>query len=182
MKKPVGIIMLAIAGLLMLNVGLISADEHPTAIVSGTVTNGTDNLPIEDAVVKLEGSDPVLSATTDDNGNYVLTDVPVDEPSFTASVDGYDSETVGPVLIEDGAATVNFSLQPVDDPAVEPDTATVSGTVTNGTDNLPIEDAVVKLEGSDPVLSTSTDENGNYVLTDVPVDEPSFTASVDGLR
>ena len=83
----------------------------------------------------------------------------------------YDSETVGPVLIEDGAATVNFSLQPVDDPAVEPDTATVSGTVTDGTDNVPIEDAVVMLEGSDPVLSTSTDENGNYVLTDVPVDE-----------
>ena len=33
MKKTMGIIMLAIAGLLMLNVGLISADEHPTATV-----------------------------------------------------------------------------------------------------------------------------------------------------
>ncbi|MCI0848599.1 MAG: carboxypeptidase regulatory-like domain-containing protein [Chloroflexi bacterium] len=113
MKKAMGIIMLAIAGLLMLNVGLISADEHLTATVSGTVTDGTDNAPIKDAVVMLDGSDPVLSATTDENGNYVLTDVPVDEPSFTASIDGYDSETVGLVLIEDGAATVNFSLQPV---------------------------------------------------------------------
>ncbi len=113
MKKTMGIITLIIAGLLMLNVGLISADDHPTATVSGTVTDGTDDAPIMGAVVMLEGSNPVLQATTDVDGNYVLTDVPVDEPSFTASVEGYDSETVGLVLIEDGAATVNFSLQPV---------------------------------------------------------------------
>ena len=113
MKKAIGIIMLAIAGLMMLNVGLISAEEHPTATVSGTVTDGTDNTPIMDAVVMLEGSNPVLQATTDENGNYELTDVPVDEPTFTASIEGYDSETVGLELIEDGAATVSFSLQPV---------------------------------------------------------------------
>ena len=54
-----------------------------------------------DAVVKLEECNPVLQASTDENGNYEITDVRVGEPTLTASIEGYDSETVGLELIED---------------------------------------------------------------------------------
>jgi len=113
MRKIIGIIMLAIAGLMMLNFGPISAQEANT--ISGTVTDATTGDPIEDAVVQVDGTDPVLSTTTDDFGEYAIGGVPAGEQSITASADGYENETVGAEVSETDGASVSFTLQPLDE-------------------------------------------------------------------
>ena len=113
MTKTMGIIILAIAGLIILNVGLISAQEADT--VSGTVTDATTGNLIEDAVVQVDGTDPVLSTTTDEFGEYAIGGVPAGEQSITASADGYENETVGADVSETEGASVSFTLQPLDE-------------------------------------------------------------------
>ena len=117
MKKAIGIIMLAIAGLMILNVGLISA--HESNAVSGTVTDATTGAPIEGALVAVEVEvddvELVLTGETDPDGQYMISDVPAGHQTFTASADGYDDETVGAAVSETNGATVNFTLQPWDE-------------------------------------------------------------------
>ncbi|MCH8989696.1 MAG: carboxypeptidase regulatory-like domain-containing protein [Chloroflexi bacterium] len=109
MRKTMGIIILAIAVLMMLSVGLISAQEANT--VSGIVTDATGD-PIEGAVVQVDGIDPVFST---DTGEYSIDGVPAGEHGVTASADGYESETVDAEVSDTEGAFVNFALQPLDD-------------------------------------------------------------------
>ena len=80
MTKIMGIIILAIAGLMILSVGLVSAQEANT--ISGTVTDATTGDPIEGAVVQVDGIDPVFST---DTGEYSIDGVLAGEPGVTAS-------------------------------------------------------------------------------------------------
>lgn len=113
MKKAIGIIMLVIAGLMIINVGLISAQE-PNSI-HGKVIDATTGEPIENVVVAVDDVDPVLSDITNDEGEYEIDDVPAGSQTITASADGYESETVGAEVSETDGATVNFTLQPLND-------------------------------------------------------------------
>ncbi|MCH8298590.1 MAG: carboxypeptidase regulatory-like domain-containing protein [Chloroflexi bacterium] len=113
MRKTMGIIILAIAGLMMLSVGLISAQEANT--VSGIVTDATTGDPIEGAVVQVDGIDPVFST---DTGEYSIDGVLAGEPGVTASADGYESETVDAEVSDTEGAFVNFALQPLDEEPV----------------------------------------------------------------
>lgn len=115
MKIKIGIITLAIAGLLMLNIGLISAEEHTAAsgTVSGIVADATTGDPIEGATVEVDDSDPVLSATTGANGAYQIDGVPAGDQRFTASALGYDTETVGADVLAAEVIPVGFTLQPI---------------------------------------------------------------------
>jgi hypothetical protein len=56
-------------------------------------------------------------------------------------------------------------------------TGTISGRVTDGSEN-PIADVEVVVE--DTTLSTTTDENGDYAIADVPVGTHTVTASAEG--
>ena len=113
MKKTMGIIILTIAGLMMLSAGLVSADDHDT--VSGTVIDAKTAESIEGAVVQADDTNPVLSSETDESGAYSIGGVPAGGQSFTASADGYESETVDAVVSEIGGASVSFTLQPLDE-------------------------------------------------------------------
>ena len=95
MKKTIGIIMLAIAGLMILNVGLISAHESNT--VSGIVTDGTTGAPIEGASIVLA---------------YTITGLLAGAQTFIASAAGYESETVGIEVSDEHGVSINFTLQP----------------------------------------------------------------------
>jgi len=132
MKKSMGIIILAIAGLMMLNVGLISAQDHDT--ISGRVTDAATGEPIKVAVVQVDGVDPVLSAKTDDLGAYAIDGVPAGEHSVTASAVGYESETVDAEVSDIEGASVNFALQPLDEEQeVEEQVVVVEGVRVAGT-------------------------------------------------
>lgn len=129
MRRSMGIIVLAIAGLMMLSVGLISAQEANT--VSGIVTDATTGDPIEGAVVQVDGIDPVFST---DTGEYSIDGVPAGEQGVTASADGYESETVDAEVSDTDGAFVNFALEPLDEEqAVDELVVVVEGVRVAGT-------------------------------------------------
>lgn len=87
------------------------ADEEATGTISGKVTNGSDN-PIAGAEVVVDGT--TLSATTDENGDYTIADVPVGSYTVTASAEGYEpASQVDIEVTEDETSTVDFALEPV---------------------------------------------------------------------
>ena len=155
--------------------GLVRADlavrevaevEPPaTGNIEGTVTNDG---AIEGATVLVEDTD--LSATTDENGYYLLEDVPTGEQKVTASADGYYSQTAIVTVEKDATVTQDFVLKAVP-------TYTVSGTVTD-TENNALEGATVTIEGTEQ--SATTGSEGNYSISDVEEGVYDITASKDG--
>jgi hypothetical protein len=86
--------------------------EHEEALgtISGKVTDDSDNT-IAEAEVVIEGT--TLSATTDENGDYTIADVPVGTYTVTASAEGYEPDSQDDVEIKkDETLTVNFTLEP----------------------------------------------------------------------
>jgi hypothetical protein len=84
-----------------------------TGTVTGTVVDATTGEPIEDASVQVDNAEPTLSASTDESGVYMLGGVTADGQAFTASADGYESETVGGQVSDTEGITVNFTLTPL---------------------------------------------------------------------
>lgn len=86
-------------------------DSQITGVVFGYVTDGTN--PINDALVELEDTSPLLYADTDIDGYYRINSVP--DPvtyTITATADGFESSTIlrEPV---NGDTTVIFELTAV---------------------------------------------------------------------
>ena len=89
-------------------------DPNSVGSISGVVTDASTNNPdepIEGATVSI--ADFPISATTESNGSYSLTDVPkIGTYSVTASAKGYVSST--PVSVSVGSI-VHFDLEPDSD-------------------------------------------------------------------
>ena len=92
MRTKIGIVTLLIAGLMLLTAGLVSAQESNS--VTGTVTDATTDLPIEDASVQVDGTDPINSNLTDALGEYALEGVSGGNQTFIVSADGYVGQTI----------------------------------------------------------------------------------------
>jgi N-acetylneuraminic acid mutarotase len=98
-----------------------SCTAGPHGIITGTVTDASNNQPITGATV----STTVANTTTDAQGHYALT-VPAGTYDVTFSAFGYATKTVGGVQVTDGGtSTVNAALSRK--PSVN-----VTGTVTDG--------------------------------------------------
>jgi TonB-linked SusC/RagA family outer membrane protein len=81
-----------------------------TGQLEGTVRNAETDEPIADARVAIVGAD--LTATTNENGYYMIADVPVGTYSVRVSVIGYQAVTITNQPVTSGLpATVNFTLQ-----------------------------------------------------------------------
>ena len=96
--------------------GLVNAAEAadvdtplPGAI-AGKVTDADNNIAIVGATVVVEGTD--LFAITGADGNYTITDVPVETYTVTASADGYENASQENITVsaDDITSDVNFTL------------------------------------------------------------------------
>ena len=136
----------------------------------GNVTDGATT--ISGATVAVDGTS--LSATTDDNGNYSIANVPEGTTyDVTASAVGFDSKTQSGISVTAGdTTTVDFAL------AASP-TGTVAGIVTNSADGTAISGATVSV---DTGQSAQTVSDGSYAITDVPTGDRSITASATGFE
>lgn len=146
-----------------------AAELDPTATgnIEGTVSDDS-GAALEGATVAVEGTG--LSARTDENGYYLLEDVPTEDQDVTASADGYESQTATVKVEEDQTVTQDFTLEAIP-------SYTVSGTVTDaGWDAL--EGAKVTIEETGQSDTTASD--GTYEITDVEEGTYDITASKDG--
>lgn len=150
--------------------------------VAGTVTlDGSTPRAGVELVLTGPGGEVVASVVTGDDGTYVFEDVAPGEYDVTMTVpDGLSP--VGPSelpadAVESDATEVDFDLT-----AEEPEPVyEVPGTVTDP-DGDPVPDAEVVLErpDGDPVAETTTDEDGDFVLPDVPAGDYDLAITPPG--
>ena len=79
-----------------------------TGEIAGTVTDADSGDPIAGATVSIEGA----SATTGEDGAYLLDDLEAGEYTVTAAAQDYESATATATVERDETAPVDFALQP----------------------------------------------------------------------
>ncbi|MBY0090740.1 carboxypeptidase regulatory-like domain-containing protein [Priestia aryabhattai] len=132
------------------------------ATISGTATDEQGN-PIENATVRVvDQNETVLgTALTDQNGNYVISNLPpgsqtiiVTAPTFSSQVSGV---TLGPGTLE------NVNLGLTENPGI------LTGQITNGQTGEPVIGSIilVRTVGAIGLIVgfDITDENGTYFIT-----------------
>lgn len=165
---------LIIVVVFIMSAGIASCGSSitPDPILNGTVVNPGGS-PIAGAIVDL-GTDII---STPDNGSFTKT-WPASAIEFTIVIRARGYNTYMEKLhIEGGQPmTKQFMLT-----AWTPDgglTGTLRGRVQCGEGGGGIAGATVSIEGT--TLSTTTDENGNYELNDVPSGEQQINVDKDG--
>ena len=163
---------------------LDAVDSFTEASISGTVTDGSNDDPIEGATItgSADGNELFTTATTAD-GTYEATFTVADEPGeimLTASADGFEDDEQSVTFAEE--MTADFFLEPVDTSTE----ATISGVVTDGETGDAVEAFTVKGEAQGTELfSATTAADGSYAASFTVVDEPSeitVTATAEGFE
>lgn len=74
--------------------------------IRGTIADEQSTAPLPGVTVLVIGSDPLIGTSTDMDGNFVLTGVPIGRVDLTFSFIGYESRTMPGVLVNSGKETV----------------------------------------------------------------------------
>jgi hypothetical protein len=136
---------------------------------SGSITGSVKNTSggaIAGASVGFGGG----TATTDANGNYTLTGVPVGTVQLVASASGFQSVTQSVTVSGGNTSTANFTL------SAAAAGGTVTGKVTNASSGAIVTGATVSWSGG----STTTNTSGIYTLTNVTAGTQNITAVKTG--
>ena len=81
---------------------LSMAAQEPLQVVRGRITDKVSEQPLPGAAIFLVGSNPPLGSTADQDGNYILKNVPAGRRSFVVQFVGYQPQTVSEILITAG--------------------------------------------------------------------------------
>jgi len=115
------------------------------------------NVPLENVFVSLDNG--LISAYTSDTGFYSFPILNSGNHDISATIANY-YDFVGSVSINVGQTTTfDIVLTPYD-------SSSLSGVVTDSFTTLGISGAIVGLN-NDPDLTVQTDDNGNYIITDI---------------
>jgi hypothetical protein len=83
-----------------------------TQVVKGKINDAQAKYPLIGAAIFLVGSDPVIGATTDVEGNFRIENVPIGRQNFSVQYIGYKSITLPNVLVTAGKEVVlNVDLE-----------------------------------------------------------------------
>lgn len=134
--------------------------------VSGKVLDAANN-PITGASVSFGGG----SATTDGTGSYSFTRVPAGTIQLVASASGYQSVTQNVTITGGTTVTANFSLS-----TAASAMGSITGIVTNISNNGPIAGAVVTWNGN----SATANSSGVYTLSNVAGGTQTVSAKATG--
>jgi hypothetical protein len=141
-----------------------------TGKISGRVTDAATALPFVVAVVTTSSGQ---STTTDYNGDYTLSNVPVGDPTVGASFAGYVTGQEQITVSEALTTPANFALSEVISGG---DTGSITGTVT---DDNGVKQVGVKVT-TDSGHSTVTNRGGKYTIQNVPEGSRDESASESG--
>lgn len=143
------------AALLLLKYGEGPPGSGETGTIVGQVTSSNDGSAIANAAVSVGTPSGVISAVTDDGGNYTLNNVPAGSQTVHASATHYISGSKMVTVIEGGTVTANITLDTL--PAGK---ANLHGYVLTKT-STPISGATVAAGAT----SASTGSDGWYQMT-----------------
>lgn len=149
----------------------VALDPQQTDVgdIHGTVLDGTDGTPLGGVTVTAG----TVSTVTDSRGQYVLEDVPVGQQTVTFDRPDLAPATGTVTVVENTSQELNSTLSLVQSGAI-------AGTVVDSRSGSGIEGVAVFI--ADVRLSTTTDENGQYVLEDVPTGTHSVSYDRTGYQ
>lgn len=136
--------------------------------ISGTVSDGVTGRPISGASV----ADGALSAATDVNGNFALTNLTEGTHALAISAPGYASQSATVALGPGASVSQSVALNPL--PGV------LAGQVTDAVTAQPVPVATVSYTAGGATNSAITDANGKYALSGVIEGSYSITAGGSG--
>jgi hypothetical protein len=145
--------------------------------VAGRVFDVESREPIADAVITDDREE--ATATSDADGNFVLTDVLVGQRTFRANADGYDPSFVTTLILADpDPLTIGMAKASGDPP---PSPGTIAGTVTLAGAESPEGVRVILKDGASgaTIDALDTDETGAFAFLVGPGGY-SLTFLVDG--
>ena len=102
MKRMRNLILLSF---MLFNFPLVQGQEF-TQTLKGKITDAETQVPLPGAYVILAGSDPIIGAITDANGNYVFSNMPIGRESFRVTYIGYEDVFFNDVHITTGQEVV----------------------------------------------------------------------------
>jgi hypothetical protein len=80
--------------------------------VRGTLTDSDSQLPLIGATLIIAGSTPLVGTTTDQNGNFRLTNIPTGRITLHVSYLGYEPKAIPDIVVNSGKEVVlNLNLQ-----------------------------------------------------------------------
>ncbi|MED4051937.1 carboxypeptidase regulatory-like domain-containing protein [Priestia megaterium] len=146
------------------------------AILSGRVTDNETGLPVIGALVEVFNASgvPIAFGLTNQNGQYIIEGLPQGLLSVTVLAPGYSSITDQIEFAPNQEVERNFSLT-----RPSPVLGTIAGQVVDATTKVPITNARIDIINSQGQLVTFvfTNENGQYVVQDLPSDTYTVFAS-----
>ena len=109
MKKTAPCFWILIAAVLMFGVSIRNASAAIIGKISGVITDAATSAPLANATLTIVGTSS--TATTNDGGYYVMTNIPPGGCDVKAELTGYASETVvGAKVFAGLTTTLNFAL------------------------------------------------------------------------
>jgi len=140
-------------------------NQSEKASVHGVVTNAKTLMPEPGVSLTVEGTD--ISCVTNEDGVFTLTDVPMGERSFNIIKEEFVETTV---RIDIDKTQFQLDLVfPITNGLNYPAEihTNITGYVYDALTGRPLINGIVKVFGSD--IQTSTDTDGQYTLTDLPL-------------
>ena len=144
------------------------------ATISGTVTDAATTDPIDGALLSLSLNGTIISqTTTDSSGNYSFTGLGANTYTVAVAEASYQGDKKTVTTTAGVTSTINFDL--------EPDSASILGTVLDSLSNLPLEGAIVVLiEDGRQIQNTLTSSLGTYTFFGVAPGQVTVQASETG--
>ena len=145
-------------------VNLVMIKVCPGATIIGSVVNALTLQPITNATVSAIYVNETIT-TTDTNGNFILTNVPVGSQNSPLTVDlratapGYNPQSKFVTIFCNATVFTEFGAPPTA-------LGTIQGYVTNAVTGQPLAGAFI---GSEFGEAAATDTNGFYQLTQAPL-------------
>ncbi|MDD4843180.1 MAG: carboxypeptidase regulatory-like domain-containing protein [Anaerotignum sp.] len=161
------------------NLNLAANPSASAGILSGTVTSGGSGLAGATVKVYDVNDNPIEHTNTGGNGQFTIANLPVGSYKVTAIKAGYLLPLTTPISIQQNKTTsvdINLTADPDNNLNV------VYGIIRTTEDETPLENAVVSLYSNilpDPILviSTTTNDNGEFIFGLIPTGEYYVTAS-----
>ncbi|MFS0766942.1 carboxypeptidase regulatory-like domain-containing protein [Peribacillus phoenicis] len=152
----------------------LALSPNPGAI-TGRISDQQTGEALAGASVQLfpsQGLFPIANALTDQNGNYTIIGLAPGEYIVAANASNYARGAVGAIVFADQSTVANIGL--IANPA------TISGTVTS-TGETPIPNASIRVIDLNEVVlgSALTDQNGSYVIGNLPPGSHTIIISAD---